>query len=110
MKYEQRDIVEINFVLPEGISKIHPALIISNNELQEREGYIYLCMVSTKDYNEDYCYPLTNEMLTVPMQKQSYVKCQILVGDVERDIIRKVSRLRQPYFDEVIEKIKETIF
>lgn len=42
MKYEQRDIVEINFVLPEGASKVHPALIISNNELQEREGYIYL--------------------------------------------------------------------
>lgn len=67
-------------------------------------------MISSKDYNEDYSYPLTDDMLTVPMQKQSYVKCQILVGDVERDIIRKLSRLRQPYFDKVIEKIKETIF
>ncbi len=44
------------------------------------------------------------------MQKQSYVKCQILVGDVERDVIRKISRLRQPYFDEVIEKIKKLSF
>ena len=110
MKYEQRDIVEINFVLPDGVSKIHPALIISNNELQEREGYVYFCMISSKDYNEDYSYPLTDDMLTVPMRKKSYVKCQILVGDVERDILRKLSRLRQPYFDEVIEKIKETIF
>jgi len=110
MKYEQRDIVEINFVLPKGVSKVHPALIISNNELQEREGYIYLCMISSKDYNKDYSYPLSDEMLTVPMLKQSYVKCQILVGDIERDVIRKISRLRQPYFDEVIEKIKETIF
>ena len=110
MKYEQRDIVEINFILPDGTCKIHPALIVSNNELQEREGFIYLCMVSSKNYNEDYCFPLTDGMLTAPMQKQSYVKCQILVGDVERDIIRKINRLRQPYFDEVIEKIKETIF
>lgn len=44
------------------------------------------------------------------MQKQSYVKCQILVSDVDRDVIRKISRMKQPYFNEVIEKIKETIF
>ena len=44
------------------------------------------------------------------MKKQSYVKCQLLVGDVERDVVRKISHLKQPYFDEVVEKIKATIF
>ena len=42
MKYEQRDVVEVNFMFPDGSLKPHPALIISNNELQENEGYIYL--------------------------------------------------------------------
>ena len=46
MKYEQQDIVEINFLFPDGTFKVHPALIVSNNELQEDEGIIYLCMVS----------------------------------------------------------------
>ena len=101
MKYEQRDIVEINFVFPDGTSKPHPALIVSNNELQEVEG---------KAYNPEYNYVLSDDMLTVPMMKQSYVKCQLLVGDIERDVIRKISRLKQPYFDEVVEKIKQTIF
>ena len=110
MKYEQRDIVEINFMFPDGTSKPHPALIVSNNELQETEGFIYHCMISSKNYNGDYCYALEDEMLTIPMKKQSYVKCQLLVGDVERDVIRKLSRLRQPFFDEVVEKIKQTIF
>ena len=54
MKYEQRDIVEINFVFPDGTSKPHPALIVSNNELQEVEGFIYLCMISSKAYNPEY--------------------------------------------------------
>lgn len=67
-------------------------------------------MISSKDYNKEYCYTLNDEMLTTPMRKQSYVKCQLLVGDVERDVIRKISRLRQPFFDEVVEKIKRTIF
>ena len=74
------------------------------------EGFIYLCMISSKAYNPQYNYALEDVMLTQPMQKQSYVKCQILVGNVERDVLRRISRLKQPYFDEVIEKIKETIF
>ena len=110
MKYEQRDIVEINFMFPDGTTKPHPALIVSNNDLQEVEGFVYLCMISSKSYNEEYNYTLSDEMLTVPMKKQSYVKCQLLVGDIERDVIRKISRMKQPYFDEVIEKIKQTIF
>ena len=28
----------------------------------------------------------------------------------QRDIVEDISRMRQPYFDEVVEKIKETIF
>lgn len=110
MKYEQRDVVEINFMFPDGTSKPHPAIIVSNNELQEAEGFIYLCMISSKDYHDEYCYPLEDDMLTVPMQKKSYVKCQLLVGDVERDVIRKLSRVHQPYFNEIVEKIKDTIF
>ena len=97
-------------MFPDGTCKPHPALIVSNDELQEDEGFIYLCMISSKAYNPQYNYPLTDEMLTEPMLKQSYVKCQLLVGNIERDVIRKISRLKQPYFNEVVEKIKDTIF
>lgn len=110
MKYHQRDIVEISFMFPDGTFKPHPALIVSNDELQEDEGFIYLCMISSKSYNPQYNYPLSDEMLLKPLAKQSYVKCQLLVGNVERDVLRKLSQLRQPYFDEVVEKIKKTIF
>ena len=110
MKYEQQDIVEINFLFPDGTFKVHLALIVSNNELQEDEGIIYLCMVSSKSYNSQYCYELTDNMLTKPMAKKSYVKCQLIVGNIERDVIRKISRVKQPYFDEIVEKIKQTIF
>ena len=103
MKYSQRDIVEINFLFPDGSFKPHPAVIVSNDELQDNEGYIYLCMISSKPYNPEYCYELEDEMLIVPMQKKSYVKCHILVGDIERDVIRKISRMKQPFFDEMVD-------
>ena len=110
MKYHQRDIVEISFMFPDGSFKPHPALIVSNDELQEDEGFIYLCMISSKAYNPQYNYELNDEMLVYPMAKQSYVKCQLLVGNIERDVTRKISRLKQPYFDEVINKVIQSIF
>ncbi len=110
MKYEQRDIVEINFMFPDGTFKPHPALIVSNNELQADEGFIYLSMISTKAYNPQYNFELKDEMLTRPLYKKSYVKCQLLVGNVERDVVRKISRVKQPYFNQIVEKIKTTIF
>ena len=48
MRYHQRDIVEVSFFFPDGTSKPHPALIVSNDELQMDEGFIYLCMISSK--------------------------------------------------------------
>ena len=35
MKYHQRDIVEVSFLFTDGTFKPHPALIVSNDELQE---------------------------------------------------------------------------
>ena len=99
MKYSQRDIVEINFLFPDGSFKPHPAVIVSNDELQDNEGYI-----------SEYCYELDDEMLTVPVQKKSFVKCHILVGDIERDVIRKISRMKQPFFDEMVDKVIQSIF
>ena len=110
MKYSQRDIVEINFLFPDGRTLPHPAVIVSNDQLQQDEGFIYLCLISSKDYNPEYCYTLKDEMLTKSLAKQSFVKCQILVGDVERDVIRKISRMKLPYFDEMIDKVINSIF
>ena len=44
------------------------------------------------------------------MPKKSYVKCQLLMGNIERDVLHKISRIRQPYFDHIVEKIKKSIF
>jgi hypothetical protein len=52
MKYTQRDIVEINFLFPDGRSLPHPAVIVSNDALQEAEGFIYRRLISSKDYNQ----------------------------------------------------------
>lgn len=51
MKINQRDIVELNFELPNGKMKIHPALVISNGNVLDTEDIFYAVMISTKPFN-----------------------------------------------------------
>ena len=112
MVYKQRDIVEVNFLFADGQVKVHPAIIVSNDTLQEaEEGLIYMVLISSKpDINPQYGYPLKKGMCTCDFGKASYVKCQIITGYTQRDVIRKFGVVRQPYFDEIVDKIIESIF
>ena len=50
MKYHQKDIVEVNFLFPDGTFKPHPAIIISNDVLQEDEdGLLYLVLITSNE-------------------------------------------------------------
>jgi hypothetical protein len=113
MKYHQRDIVEVSFLFPDGTFKPHPAIIISNNELQEDEdGLIYLVLISSNDtINPQYSYPLTDDMLiSHRFVKPSLVKCQIISGYVERDVLRRLGAIKERYFNEIVDKVIASIF
>jgi len=113
MKYHQRDIVEVNFLFPDGTFKPHPAIIVSNDGLQEDEfGLLYLVLISSNDtINPQYSYPLTDEMIEGhTFSKPSLVKCQIIAGYVERDVYRRLGSIKEKYFNEIIDKVIESIF
>ena len=64
MKIHQRDVVEVNYLFPNGITKPHMAIVISNDDLQAAEDFFYLAMISSKNYNPQYTFPLEDSMLT----------------------------------------------
>jgi mRNA-degrading endonuclease toxin of MazEF toxin-antitoxin module len=110
MRVYQRDIVEVNFLFPDGKMKPHMAVVVSNDELNENEGFFYLAMISSKNYNPQYTFELKNDMLSKPLWLKSYVVCQLISGYTERDVIKHCSRVNETAFNEIVEKIKETIF
>lgn len=113
MKYHQRDLVEVNFLFPDGTYKPHPAIIVSNDVLQENEdGLLYLVLISSNDkINPQYSYPLSDEMLIDhSFAKPSLVKCQIIAGNVERDIYRRLGSIKEKYFNEIVDKTIASIF
>lgn len=113
MKYHQRDIVEVSFLFPDGTFKPHPAIIVSNDDLQvDEDGMFYLVLITSNDWlNPQYSYPLTDEMVEgFKLSKRSLVKCQIITGNIERDVTRRLGSIKQKYFDEIVDKIIVSIF
>jgi mRNA-degrading endonuclease toxin of MazEF toxin-antitoxin module len=110
MSVKQRDIIELNFLMPDGVCKPHPAVVISNDELFEDEGFFYCCMISSTLYNPQYIFELFNSMLIKPLAHKSYVKCQILGGFTERDIIKQISAMRLEPFRLLVTKVQQSVF
>ena len=110
MKVQQRDIVELNYELPNGKIKIHPVLIISNDNVLETEDIFYAVMISSNPINDDFTFELDNSMLSKPLSKKSYVKCQLLQSYSIDEVISKISIVKQVHFDKILKRIFETVF
>ena len=72
----------------------------------------YLVLITSNDWlNPQYSYPLADEMLIGHIfSKPSVVKCQIISGYIERDVIRKLGTIKEQYFNEIVDKIIWSIF
>lgn len=113
MMYNQRDVVWTNFMLPSGESKPHMAIIVSCDELHEQTGVYYFVLISSKNYNPDYTFELSDDMfINLEFDKKSYAICHILSNsDKESGIfIKKCGRMRKADFDEMLDNIQYCIF
>lgn len=75
-------------------------------------GLVYLVLITSNDtINPQYSYPLTDEMvIDHSFVNPSLVKCQIIAGYVERDILRRLGSVKERYFNEIVDKTIESIF
>jgi mRNA-degrading endonuclease toxin of MazEF toxin-antitoxin module len=87
--------VDVNFPFPSGGSKPH--IVVSNDTLQEDDGLMYFLLISSKSYHTQYCFPLKNKMTNITFSKPSYVLCHLIAGYVERDVIRRIGRVKQTF-------------
>ena len=110
MTVQQRDIIELNYELPNGKFKMHPAIVISNSNVLETEDIFYALMISSNSMNEEFNFELDNSMLTKQLSKKSFVKCQLIQSYTTDEVISKISSIKQPCFDKLIKRIFETVF
>jgi hypothetical protein len=67
-------------------------------------------MISSNPMNDDFTFDLDNEILTKPLSKKSFVKCQLLQSYSTDEVISKISSIKKFYFDKVVQRIFETVF
>jgi hypothetical protein len=60
--------------------------------------------------NEGFNFELDNSMLTKPLLKKLYVKCQLIQSYTTDEVIPNISAMKQARFREVLMKLFETVF
>jgi mRNA interferase MazF len=102
--------VELNYQLPNGKLKAHPALVISNDDVLETEDIFYAMMISSNPMNDGFSFELKDEMLGKPLRKTSFVKCQLLQSYSPDEVLSKISTVKQPFFDAIIRQLVKMVF
>lgn len=107
----QRDIVEV--VFDEDLGGNHPAIVISNKLVQEVEGYFVCVMMTSQDYDDEFSFLITDDMVMKPLNKpHSEARCH-LINFVPIDAILKNShsnQLKVEAFKDLIKKINRSTF
>ena len=110
MRVQQRDIIELNYELPNGKFKSHPALVISNSNVLETEDIFYAVMISSNPMNEEFNFELDNSMLTKPLSRKIICKMPLIQSYTTDEVISRLSSMKQVNFDKVLTMIFETVF
>lgn len=108
----QREIVEVPYKLPNGEILIHPALVLSPNELQDYEdGMFYAVLISSKNHFPELTMEIKNEWLNKPLSKHSFFVTHIVsIFTVEEVMTRYNNYIKSNYFDAVLRKIIHSMF
>lgn len=110
MQVNQGEIVEVNFLLPDGNFKPHPVIVLSNNDINQfEEGFIGV-MISSSAPNDTYSFWIENNMLTKSPKKSCQVRCHLISLIPENQVIGKHGSIRKQYLKELFKKINECVF
>ena len=111
MRIHQREIVELPFSLPNGQILTHMGLVLSREELQDYEdGMFYAVLISSKNHYPELTLEINPEWLSKPLSKNSYFITHIVSQFNAEDVIHRYNNfLKSQYFDDVIDKIVESI-
>lgn len=109
----QREIVEVSFKFLDGVERIHPALVVSVDDLQAaEEGMFYAVLISSKNIHPDYTIEINqNDIIGEPMDKKSFFVTHFIAYFTLNDIVsRRRQFVKRERFNEVVNTIIDNIF
>lgn len=110
-RVNQGEIVEVPFELPDGSILPHPALVLSNEYLQDYEdGLFYAVLISTKNHYPEFTIPIEDSWVNKPLSKSSFFVTHIIDQfNVDEIMRRNNTYLKARYFDYVVDEIIKNV-
>lgn len=111
----QREIVFLNFNLPQGTIN-HPGIVLSCSNAIEAENQRFVAVMMTSDnLDDEFSFPLTSDMIDPPMDKEHQEARLHIIGYFSKtDIVRnqgsKIRYLKKEYFENLIRRIYRVCF
>ena len=110
MAIDQCEIIEIAFPLPDGTCVPHPAIVISNSDINAAEDSVVCVMITSSQIFDEYSFQLANEMLSKPMLKPCQVRCHLITLIPNKHITRRIGSIKKIYFKKLIDQINNSLF
>ena len=111
--FERGDIVWVYFDLPRQTeTKVHPAIIISNESVYDGDG-VYVCVMMTTDEDTDkFSFVVTQEMLEFYMKKDfSQVRCHLITYIKESHCLKtKLNKMKEIHVNRLVSHINNVTF
>lgn len=106
MPYDQGDIVLVSFPFTDlSSTKIRPAIIVSNSEINQTEDVI-LAAITTTIYEDEFSFFLDNDDLSKPLKEPSEVRCHKLFTCDQSIIKRVITKLDGSKVGELAKSIR----
>ena len=107
MKIEQRDILLIPFPFSDQTGKkVRPVIVVSNNKFNSNSEDIIICAITTNISKEFYTIKIeSNHLEENNIKEECCIKAENILKLDKKLIIKKIDRLKENIFPEVIKKI-----
>lgn len=107
--YQRGDIVSVPFPLTDLTqTKLRPALVISNQDVNNT-GDVIIAMITSVAKAEAMSLPLDDTDVSMPLPKNSFVRCHKLVTISQTLILKTISIANAGFVDEVADRIRSLI-
>lgn len=111
MNVRRGELLMLYFPIPGTGITYHPGVVVSSDGLFEAEEFFYAVMLSTKPHHPEFIFEIRPEMVTQANGKYpSFAKCHLLNTFKTRDIDRKIGYLKEPYLQQLTEKVIASVF
>jgi mRNA interferase MazF len=103
MKISQGDIIELPFPLPQD-NLAHPAIVISNNDINHNEDVFIAVMLSTIKREDNYTFWIEENMLSIKPKNKSQVRLHLVCMFTENDVMGKFGKIKPTFLTKLLKK------